>query len=160
VRLTLYTGDSELALPVRAPRPEDSRLASLGKPGPKPTYPVEVLEASGKDVKLERDMATGVVSLRRSASGGRTRITAIGTERAGGSEDLMTIKDSDPEGSTISTRRWASWSRPDWHARVETAMHLTFTKTEFLLTAEVIAHQGDQLFFTRKWDHRIPRDLA
>jgi putative CocE/NonD family hydrolase len=161
VKLTLFAGASELVLPERSPRPEDGQLPSFGDMPPKRVPAIDTLAPGTKPTKhFETDMTNGRVTMRSGHVTDRVRLTEIGTVRHGGAEEVSSMLDADPEGATIYTRRWTTWERDDWNARVETTMHLTYTKNDFVLKAAVLAKDGDETVFSRTWDHKIPRRLT
>jgi hypothetical protein len=53
--------------------------------------------------------------------------------------------------------RWQGFRRGDWNTRAEAELRVAVTREDFLLTGTVRTFDGDQEFFSRVWERRIPR---
>ncbi len=164
VTLTLYSGNSELDLPVRPPRREDAQL--------KPFGPVFVLDDSGRTVLqevppptevFEWDLATQKLTVRSTAGGGRYRLNATGTEISGGWArwtEVTEILDNDPTSAKTEHQRSDFYKRDDWNVNIKATLRLSLTKEDFLLVGAVEAYEHDKEVFAKTWSRKIPRILV
>jgi hypothetical protein len=158
VTLTLQAG--ELALPLRSPRPEDATLRPFG--------PKFVPEASGRTTLTdaiegssvyEWDVAREKLTIRNTADSGKWRLDATGTEMQAAWSEVTEILNQDPTSARIEIRKSQSYSRDEWDVRIEAALQLRLTKTEFLVEGGIAALDHGKEVFRNSWDRRIPRKM-
>jgi predicted acyl esterase len=131
--VTVFAGT--LDLPTREPR-AGGGLAPL--PGPQ-TAPAEKVTALG---------------------GGVTRIDRIGLELGGDGQFAFHVADGDPLSATAQMRRTETVARGAWRTRIDTHMHLSCTRDDFVLHATMHAREADETVSRREWNVTIPRDLV
>jgi uncharacterized protein len=166
VALTIFTGQSRFALPVRPPRAEDAALhpfaAPEAAPGPTETRlrPAQVRRAVEHDLSTHEVVhASGLVD-DDLAQGGVTRIEEIDLEIGQAMWRRLRIRDDDPLSARAELRNRTEFKRESWNAVVETRTTLTATADEFVLEAELNAYEGHDRVFTRAWQERIKRECA
>jgi predicted acyl esterase len=159
VQLTVFAGPgSALALPVRPPRPEDAGLGDPGPPEGAPAAAVAVLRPAHRQTTVERDQATGAVTVVHVKDRGRLRFPDHGLVVDAQGGERLSLRHDDP----LSARAETSWTvlheRGSWRVRTESRMTLGADREAFHFGASVIAYEGEQEVFRRVWDRRIPRD--
>ncbi len=156
--LTLHAG--ELALPSRPPRREDAPLRAFG--------PHFVPETSGRTTLTnaiegssvyEWDVAQEKLTIRNTANSGKWRLDATGTEMQVAWSEVTEILDHDPASARIEIRKSQSYSRDEWDVRIEAALQLRLTRTEFLVEGGITALDHGNEVFRESWDRRIPRKM-
>ena len=165
VTVTVFTGASQLLLPVRHPSPGDSRLPTLPKPAAAPVSAVSIV----RDGKLERsvsiDQVTGRVNHRMYVDGGtfgptgKIRLEMPGVEISHVSERNYSIHPDDPNSAHASMSQTCEIGRGEWRTRIETYAEMTSTPTTFELNAWVEAFEGDTSVCRKEWRTSIPRQL-
>jgi uncharacterized protein len=159
--LTVYAGHSELELPVRPPRPEDSRLRPFGPPFIPQNSGASVIETAARAPRktFEWDVATRtlrIITTDRSR-GVRRKLNATGSEIYVAGRELLEIRDDDPTSARIETHLAEGYSRGDWDVRVEATLRMSLTRTDLLLRGEIKAFDGGRESFVKLWDRTIPR---
>jgi uncharacterized protein len=165
VTLTVFTGVSQLLLPVRRPQPSDNRSTSL--PAPASSSPSSMTVV--RDGKIERsvsiDQLTGRVNHRLYVDGGtfgptgKIRLEAPGVEISHVYERNYSIHPSDPNSARATMTQSCEIGRGSWQTRIQTYAEMTSTPTTFELTAWVEAFEGDTSVCRREWKSSIPRTL-
>ncbi len=162
--LTIFTDGSRLALPARPPRAEDEGLAPFAPPeaapGPAETRvrPARVRRAIEHDLSTHEVVhASGLVD-DDLTTGSVTRLDDIDLEIGQSMRRRLHIRDDDPLSARAELRNRTSFARDGWHCAVETRTVLTATADEFLLEAELTAHEGPERVFTRTWREKIGRN--
>jgi putative CocE/NonD family hydrolase len=160
VRMTLHAGPSEIEIPVRPSRAEDASLRDLGSayvpdPGSRTVLEPGSRTDGSKSFEWQVDKQTLVI--RSHGSGGRYIIDETGTELSGAWQEVSEIRDDDANSATLVHSRWQGFRRGDWNTRAEAELRVAVTREDFLLTGTVRTFDGDQEFFSRVWERRIPR---
>jgi hypothetical protein len=160
VTLTLFTGVSRLALPVRpAGRTEDPPLRPFDEPEGSAPLPREVLAPQHATRTITRDLASGRVELVYAYGDGRKRLPN-GIELEDSSRETSTIVEGDPLSAAVETAMCVSIGRERWGARVETRSTMRSDAAAFQVTNEVTVHEGPARVFARAWTFEVPRDLV
>jgi uncharacterized protein len=95
----------------------------------------------------------------RQGSGERRRLNATGTEMSSTRGEVLEIRDDDATSAKLETHLGEEYRRDDWNARVEAALRMRLTKTDFQLTGEIKAFDDGKLIFSKVWDRKIPREF-
>jgi putative CocE/NonD family hydrolase len=157
VMLTVYTGRSELELPVRPPRPADAQLKPFAVP--------ETLDA-GRQSNRARSAQPKIkppTKIYEWDVGSQTLTIRSTPLTLGGSADALemtAIQDNDPTSARLHYNRSAGFKRSDWDVNVKSTLRLHLTQTHFLMSGDVKAFEDDKEIFTRNWERKIPRDLV
>ena len=159
VTLRLTTGASVLELPLRArraDRPEGPvRAARAGPPMAK-----VVVEAPSTVRVIERDVVTGTVTVRAEENDGRAVIVDTGVEIGRWVKERLAITEGDPLSAETEMGSTFTYAKGPWQTRVAGVCRLRATRTEWLLSADLDAWEGDAPIFSRHADVAIPRDLV
>ncbi len=163
--LTLYTGSSRLALPVRPPHAADDALPPFAEPEAAPTEEYRVLRSFPPERRVERDPRTGetVVSSRFGADPAgqlaRARLDAIDLEGGDAMTLRYAIRDDDPLSARAELSQITELQRAAWSVRIETRLELSCSATAFRLRARLTAFEGGSRVCEREWDEEIKREL-
>ncbi|MDU8945756.1 CocE/NonD family hydrolase [Ovoidimarina sediminis] len=165
VTLTLRPGVSALRLPVRE--------APAGTPAPRdlpepPKREVRRPVTRVRDGSMERsihtDLTTGEVTHRFFLDGGvfgpvgDLRLDDIGTVLSDISDRHYTIRADDPLSTRAVMEQTASFTREDWHAKIQAYAEQRATATDFHLTSRMRCWSGEKLIFEEEKTHVIPRN--
>lgn len=163
--VTLTTGSSSLRLPVRPRRDEDRHLHEFGEP--EAAEPLEVTDVSPGEHswRVTRDLATNESVIEVVNDQGEFVIEETGSRVRRATNEWYSFRWNDVNsvrGETSTVRRV---EREDWGALVTTRTILTSTPTDFVIDAQLDAHEldaepGDPRVFSQSWARRIPRDLV
>lgn len=157
VRLTIFPGDSSLALPVRPPRAADVDIA-FAPPAGAAAIALTMLEPSHRNWLVHRDLARDESTLEIIKDEGRYLIEEIRLEVADRTWDWYTYCEDDfttPRGETRSER---IFRRGDWSVRTTTRTVLTCDPEYFYIHAELDAWEGERRVVSKNWDRTIARD--
>ncbi len=158
VTLSLFTGASRLALPVRPPRSEDaSLLAFPPAEGAPPLRRTCHRPAQGRRL-IERDVGRGETIHHIIDDVGHYTIDHIDLETDLRHEESFHISEQDPNSAKIDIAYSLRISRGAWQVRTETRSVMSSTATEFVLRATLDAYEGDTRILSRNWRSRIPRN--
>jgi len=166
VTLTLYTGASRLALPVRPPDPADDALREFDKPEQAPPLEHETLLHSRFKRTIERNLATNETLYHIFSDGDEfegaslARLKAINLELGTAMDRHFTIEETNPLSAAFEIRQATLFRRGPWSVRVDTRARMTSTKEAFRIVAELKASEGNEVVFSRQWDRKIPRKLV
>jgi putative CocE/NonD family hydrolase len=157
VTLTIHGGSVEL--PVRPPRPEDGELPAFGEPEHTPALPVEREVATPDGRSLRRNYATGRLEQHFDYdAGGTVRLVPIDLASEDTNHTVYSIVDGDPLSAEVSFHAATGIARGDWSGRAEVSATMRSDAEAFHVTSELIAYEGDEQVFARRWEHRFPRD--
>ena len=159
VSLKLNTEGSTLDLPVRRDRAEAEALASFGEPEAAPPINTESLLHRGRNRVIVEDPSTGLttVRIRRVHREFRLPHINLGVRRQG--DEQFQIHSKDPMCAGAQSEGIWSLEREGWTVRTETRLGMQADGEAFTVTAELDAFEGEEPFFTRRWERRIPRKL-
>lgn len=157
VTISIDPQGSHLALPVVGDETalEDVHFERpvMARPGPVTVKaPARQLRHIETDITAER---TTLVAL---GDDGRYVLDETGTELTSWRRKEYAIVDGEPTACSTTVTFQESFDRPDWRARVETAITVTCDRSSFRVMGWVKTYDGDDVFMTRDYDERIPRD--
>jgi predicted acyl esterase len=157
--LTILTGDSTLALPVRAPRAEDATLRAFDPPEAAPQTPHTTGPVAGAAVRrVTRDLLSGrmVVDFPRWTS--VLEMPDIGHVHRGEGLARYEITDGDPLSATTITRYRVQIERAGTVTEHHSEGRLTCDATHFRVEVQLTVSEDGIPIFRRQWDERIARD--
>ena len=109
---------------------------------------------------IERDEASGRVTVRTDDDFGCERIPSHGLEAGSRVRQSFSIEPEDPHSAEAE----AAWSftigRGDWQTRCESRTRMWSDRETFHLEARLEAYEGEDLVFEKDWREEIPRDLV
>jgi hypothetical protein len=156
VTLTLHTGTSSLALPVRpAGGPKVAPFAEPETAPPMPSAPVRVDPPRNT---VTRDVLTGRVEVLAERGGGVYRILEHGMEFGRNTRERMAITEGDPLSAETEMTVTSHMKRGDFQVDVRATTRLRATKETFLLTADLDVYEGKERILARTWSVPIARD--
>ncbi len=165
VHLQLYTGTSTLDLPVRPERPEDVDLRPFEPPERGPQTEPESLQTGEFRRAVERNLINNETQYHVYNEGGD-----FGGASLAYLEDIdltvgysvgkdYRIHEYDASNAEARITQACVMEREGWSTQIECVCTLSADAERFRLQATLIAHDGDELFFSREWDESIPRRL-
>jgi len=160
VRLSLSTGISALALPVRAPRAEDAAVRfAPAEPSPKSARRATRLGAVYR--RIAQDVETGRQEIEVLRDDGASVIEEIGVETSLHKLLRYRIHPDDPASARAESDHDLIHRHAEgWDTRVRTHCAIACTPGEFIVEADLEAFEGTLRVFSRSWTKRIPRDLC
>jgi putative CocE/NonD family hydrolase len=165
VTLGIYTGVSALDLPMRPPQPEDAELQRFAAPEEGPRESINVRRPSTRRRTIERDAPSGNVVCRVVSEGGEFHGAAlvyledIDLTTGFSAAQTYQIGASDPLSAKAAITAHAMLHRKSWTAAVRATVELQATKDSFIVTAQLIAKEGNAEIIARTWEEKIARDL-
>ncbi|RJG43945.1 CocE/NonD family hydrolase [Mesorhizobium sp. DCY119] len=154
VTLTLEQG--AIDLPVRPSGSGDE--VTFAEPEGATPWQVETLRKSANSRKVERDAATGKVSLVIVDDFGEIRDKDHGLVNGGVAREWWTIDPADPLSAFGKTHWTSTLSRNEWSLRTETFTKMHSDAKNFYLSGRIEAYEGNVLVFERDFKEEIPRD--
>jgi putative CocE/NonD family hydrolase len=149
VALTLHGGT--LTLPNRPPSHDEQ--PDFGPPEWAAPLPVQTItpgatsrRRTDHELRFEWDV------------GGHRRLVDSGIEMDDTHVTTYRIADGDPLSASLRVQCSSALGRGAWRTRVETDSRMTSTATEFIVTHELEAHEGDERIYSRSWTLTFPRD--
>ncbi len=166
VTLTLFTGSSTLTLPTRLLRPEDDTLRAFEPPQHGPLEEHTVLHPAPCTRTIERDLTTDETIYTVHGDGGEiggaslARLEAIDLEIGYTILRRYRIGETDPLSARVEISQKTVLRRGEWMIRIETRSRMSATRDAFLLSADLLACEGDDQVVSKNWDLTISRDLV
>jgi putative CocE/NonD family hydrolase len=160
VRLTLWTAHSSLLLPVRRPRPEDSRVVFAEPERPTPTRR-RMQKPGAVHRSICQDVASGEQRIEVLRDDGTSIIEEIGVETALRKIIRYWMRPDDPSSARAEVEHDLTNRHPQgWDSRIRTRCAIACTATEFVVEADLEAFEAGIRLFSRSWTERIARDMC
>jgi uncharacterized protein len=156
-RLTIYTGESRLHLPVRPVREEEP--VSFSPPEISPPLRKTTLETGEHNWLVTRDLATDRSTLQVVNDNGIERIHDIDLDVEQRTREWYSTVGNDFESPRGEVRTTLGFSRRGWRVQTVTRTVLQSSSTHFLLRAELDAYEDGARVFSKNFQEEIPRDL-
>lgn len=157
VALTVFTGKSNVILPVREPREEDKHLAAFAEPESAPPLAMTYLRPDSGHRRIERDIGSKTSTYYVEEDDGDSIIDSIGLRTDYIQKETYSICDDDPLSAIVKINTTISISRGEWRTRTETTSMMTADNTHYFLEANLCAYEGDRLILSRNWSEKIAR---
>jgi uncharacterized protein len=157
-RLTIYTGQSRLHLPVRPPRPEDDDVSFLPAEASPPLRKT-TLATGEHNWLVTRDLATDRSTLQVVNDNGIERIHDVDLDVEQRTREWYSTVNNDFDSPRGEVRTTLGLSRSGWRVQTVTRTVLESTSTHFLLRAELDAYEDGARVFSKNFLEEIPRDL-
>ncbi|MGI8878007.1 MAG: CocE/NonD family hydrolase C-terminal non-catalytic domain-containing protein, partial [Candidatus Limnocylindria bacterium] len=158
VTLSVFSGTSELRLPVRPVRTDEPVPPAFDEPESLEQAQPEVVRTGGRTFTVTQDRLSGLVEERRDRTMGAIRMPSRGLLIEGNDLDVYTVVEGQPLSACCRAERTTQFSRPGWRIRVETVSTLSADAEDFHLTNTVDAYENGVRVFTKSWDRAIPRE--
>lgn len=157
--LTIRTGESHLALPVRPPRPADAALRPFDPPEHAPDTPHRHGEMPGTARRqVLRDLLSGRATVDFPRWSGVTEMPDIGHIHRGLGLSRYEITEGDPLSATTTTRFHVQIERGGTLTEHLSEGRLTCDATHFRVEMDLTVSENGKTVFARRWDERIARD--
>jgi hypothetical protein len=154
--LTIDVGSIELAMP-KLGEAERIVMKEPDNPSPLPDYPELAPSATRRSVT--RDLTSARTEYRIQEDTGLHAHPDTGLATRQLREELWTITANDPLSMSGQSTWTCDMVRPGWFVRTISTARMTCTKDSWILGADIIAYDGDELFFEKKFEKVIPRDM-
>jgi putative CocE/NonD family hydrolase len=157
VTLTVFTGASQLLLPVRHPEPHPADIRSLPEPVSASPSPATILRKGRVERTVTLDQITQEVSHRLYVDGGvfgdwgKFRLDDIGLEMGHVFERIYSIRPDEPNSARATMTQTYEMGRGGWQVKVVAGAAMTSTASIFELSAWIDAYEGDTSVFRREW---------
>ena len=155
--VTLRVTACTLELPAREPRPDDG-VVPFEAPEMAPLSPRTEIEPASSGRVVTRDLATGEWVINLVEEGGVWRFDDIDLEVAEGIRVEYRIRDGDPLSARGCWRLHSRRKREGWDIEVRSQMAVSATLDSFQVDTTLDALDEGETFFSRTWNHVIPRD--
>jgi len=152
VTLTVFTGASELRLPIRTAPPGEQAL-QLPPPVAGPVSPLATVRPGRVERSVTVDQLSGEVVQRVFIDGGvfgdcgKIRLDDIDLEMAHVTERLYSIRPDDPLSAKARMTQTYEMGRADWQIRIEAGAEMTSSASEFHLHSWLQAYVGEEPVF-------------
>jgi hypothetical protein len=160
VKLSLFTGASTLALPIRTRRAEDDAIAPLSAPKQSRVSPRTLMkEAEPSFFRFTTDLETGEQLFTTYTDTGAIRLDRHGWMFSSTNENRYVIHPDDPNSARIDLRTTDTYAREgQLDVRIEARQVMTSDETHFIIDADIEAYENGEMIYSREWHERIPRD--
>jgi uncharacterized protein len=158
VVLTVFSGISQLLLPVRQPQPSDAELPPFPEPAAPPSTPITTLEVGRKERSVTIDHITGAVSYNVLGGSGRVRLNEIDLEMGHVYQRTHSITPDDPNSAKFNMTQRYELRRGAWRIVLNAQTDVTSSANDFELDARLEAFDADGLVSRREWKARVPRN--
>jgi predicted acyl esterase len=160
--ISLVTGVSTLALPVRIRQPSDAGARSLPPPRQSRAHPTSVVvEAEPGFTGFKTDLNTGMQSFVVQIDSGINRFDRHGWTTRIKTDYQYHIHPDDPTSACVDLKATETYGREgQLDARIEASQKMTCDETHFIIDAEIEVFDGNQLVHSRQWKQRVARDCV
>ncbi|ESR24559.1 CocE/NonD family hydrolase [Lutibaculum baratangense] len=107
---------------------------------------------------VERNLVDGRTTYRVFEDSGAREATETGPTTRLVRREIWTIDPDDPLSARAEAHWTAETSRGDWRIRTETFASLSCTAGDWIVSASVLAYEGDRRIHRKVWSRVIPRD--
>lgn len=158
--LTLFTGASSLAFPVREPQLSDADARPLPPPRHSRVHPSTMLvEAKPDYAGFDIDLVTGLQSFIYRMDSGTKVFDRHGWKTSVKTDYQHRIHPDDPTSACVDLRATETYGRDgQLDARIEAHQKMTCDETHFIIEAELDVFDGEKEVYSRRWNKRIERD--
>ncbi|MCB1380763.1 MAG: CocE/NonD family hydrolase [Alphaproteobacteria bacterium] len=159
VTLTIYTGKSQLHLPVRKDMAGETPL--FWKPA-EAAPPAKIKDLKKPSNKRETviDEKTGELRIEIIDDFGEQELKPHGMIIASTGRETYAIKPDDPLSAKMETHWTEIRKRGTWDTRTETYGRLTATKSHWIVWGRIEAYEGKKKVFEKEFNEKIERKLV
>ena len=156
VELTVHTGTSTLALPVR-PMKGGPRLTPFEEPEEAAPMPATQLSSAPSSNTVTRDVLSGRVEVLSERGGGVYRIDEHGLEFGRNTVERIAITEGDPLSAETEMTVTSHMKRGDFEVDIHATTKLRATADTFLLSADLDVYEGKTRILAKSWSVPIKR---
>ncbi len=157
-RLTIYTGNSSLILPIRNPRESDKNLPPFKEPEGAPPIEKKMIQPADLRWTVIRDLAKDESTLEVIKDEGKYYLEHIDLTLGWQTKEWYTFCDNDFNSARGETYCLRTFERKDWSVKTVTCTVLTSDESYYYIDATLDAYEGDQRVYSQSWDRQIPRE--
>jgi hypothetical protein len=158
-KLKIFPGiETYLNLPFRKIPQEDTQFADFLEAECSQPLATEEIRTASRKRTIEHEVIEDSFTLTHRVDNGRFRFVEDGLETEDLSCDSLSLNEDKPLSLKVSCGRTAGIGRGDWQTRVEASGTMTATSENFHVTSRLEVFEGDQRFFFRTWDFKVPRE--
>ncbi|MGA2341555.1 MAG: CocE/NonD family hydrolase [Steroidobacteraceae bacterium] len=164
VTLTVFTGTSQLLLPVRSADAQDGALRPLPAPECGLKSPMRTVREGRLERSVAIDQVTGTVTHRLYIDGGvfgdvgKILLEDVDLEMAHVFEKIYRIHPNDPNSAYAAMTQTYEMGRSGWQVKIDAGAAMTSSASTFELDAWLEAYEGDKSVFRKEWRSSIPRN--
>jgi uncharacterized protein len=164
VTLTLFTGTSQLHLPVRSEEPGAAELPAYPEALSAAPSPMTIVRKGCIERSVSLDQITGEVTHRLFIDGGvfgdcgKVRLDDIDVEIGHVFERIYRIKAHEPNSAYAGMTQAYEMGRGEWQVKVNAGAEMTSSASMFELNAWIEAYEGTVSIFRKQWRSSIPRN--
>lgn len=159
-QLRIWTGESKLILPHRAPQDSDNAFKGFGEPVGAAFDDITIIQPEDHTWTIRHSLDKGTTEVIVVDDWGTFKVDDIDISVGLRAEERYTAQSDDPAsvwGEVDATR---SLQRGDWNIYTKTHTRLSSDKDNFYITAELDAYEGDNHVIHKSWNETIKRDLV
>ena len=160
VRLTVYTDNCRLLLPVRKSNALDQGPFNFGKGVSDPAPKTTLLVPAKRDWEVRHNLGRNVVSLVVISNDARILLEDIGMVIGRNVFERYRFVSNQYDSLRAEATHERIFERGSWRIFTRTTTILTSTRSHFMITATLDAYEGDVRKFSKTWDEKIPRKLV
>jgi hypothetical protein len=160
VKLTIYTKNSRVYLPVRQTQEDAKELPLFDSPEQISDVKKTLLVPAHREWTVQHNLATNEVSLNVINNDARIILDDINLEYGSEAEERYSYINNNYDTLRGEVTRKRVFKRGDWETSSLTRTLLTSTRTHFRIRATLDAYHRDTRIFSKTWDEMIPRDMA
>lgn len=154
--LTIDVSSIDLAMP-KLGEAEKINMKEPDDPSPLPDY-TELAPAESRRT-VTRDHSANRTDYRIYEDTGLHAHPDTGLATRQLREEIWSICDHDPLSMTGQSTWTCDMVRPGWFVRTISTARIACTRDAWVIGADVIAYDGDELFFEKKFEKVVPRDM-
>lgn len=158
--ILLSAGGSRLRLPVLSSAMTTAGPVVFPAPEPVPASSAIVVAAGTYGRSLSRDLVTGSEVLTVAGDTGRRRFEPHGLEIASSFRETYSILPDDPLSASLEIVWDSEVARGEWSTRTRITTTMEATEDDFLISADLVAFEGEDEMLTRSWSAKISRDTV
>lgn len=152
--------NTRVSLPVREPQTIDEELSSFEAPETSALAEREIIRDENRTRNVRCDLITGEWVLEDFSDEGARRLLSNGLEYGSVNRNTYTIREDDPLSAKVRCDWTLNVGRGDWQTRLESVSTMTADASQFYITNELAAFEGEEQVFKKVWKSKIPRDLV
>jgi len=157
-RLTIYTGNSGLTLPIRRSSDNDGEQIHFDPPQTAPKLAKTMIQPAENNWRVIRDLATDKSTLEVIKDEGVYRLDDINLEITSNTREWYSSVADDFQSARGETYVERGLKRGDWEIRTIGRTVLHSDSKNFYIHADLDAYEKEFRVFSRTWNIEIPRD--
>ena len=160
VRLSLFTAQSRLMLPVRTAQAGDDDLTALAPARQSRVSPQTITQAAAPmKAEFTTDLASGRQTFTYATDTGKVLLEDNGWCFSCKTENRYHIHADEPNSAVIDSRTTETYEREgQLDVRIEARQVMTSDAAQFHIEASIEAYENDESVFHKQWQESIERD--